>query len=477
MSSLLIKNGTIVLETGSFEADVYCEDEKVVEVGLNIDREADTVVDATGKYVLPGGVDQHVHMGPFDSMGFDTSNAAIVGGTTTIVDFAPQPPGMGIVDSVKKHNEEEAEGVAMCDYSFHGMVMDPNDQVVEDMKHMGDAGIGTIKYFMAYKGTPFMSEDDTIFKGMLEAKKYGITVMVHAENGDMIDVLQKKAVAEGVTDPEGHLLSRPPVVEDESTRRAIYMAKAADCPLYVVHVSTKGAMREIVDAQARGEYIYGETCSHYLTLDSENLKKPDFEGAKYICFPVLRSKDHVKELWKAVDNGWLNAVSSDTASNIGGFEGAKKKGLGDFTKIPPGAPSVQDRMQIMWTEGVTTGRITKEKFVELLCSQPARNCGFYPQKGTIQPGSDADIAIWDPEYRGTFTVEDSLHGIDYNNWEGWEKKGRPEKVFLRGKLVSEDGKYCGDKGDGKYIKMKPYAFAYDRYLHDKNAEENELRLN
>lgn len=461
--SLLIKNGVIVTAEGEFEADLYVEDEKIVEIGRSLDRQAEKVVDARGRYVLPGGVDEHVHYGSFGSLKFDTTNAAVVGGTTTVVDFAPQPKGLSIIESVKKHNEETAVGKAMCDYSFHGMVMDPTEELIEEIAQLPANGISTLKFFMAYKGSPFMSEDDVIFKALQVAKDAGVTIMVHAENGDVVDILQKQLVAEGKTEPYYHAESRPPLVEAEATKRAIYLAEIADSPLFVVHVSCREAVEEIKAAYDKGLAIYGETCTHYLTLTEEKLKEANFEGAKYVCSPALRKQEHLDALWEAVEKGWLLAVGSDHCANEGGFEIDKKKGINRFDEIPNGCPGVQHRLGMLWTNGVEAGRISKEKLVDLYATRPAKICGIYPQKGTLAIGSDADIVIYDPEWEGTITVADSYHGSDYDPFEGMKQKGRAEKVFLRGKLVAEEGKHLGELGDGRYIKMKPYGLCYDEF--------------
>ncbi|WP_138203559.1 amidohydrolase family protein [Haloimpatiens lingqiaonensis] len=281
--STLIKNGTIISAVNEYKADILIEGEKIVAIGTGLDERADEIIDAAGKYVFPGGVDEHVHYGSFGSLTFETSNAAVVGGTTTIVDFAPQPKGLSIKEAVKVHNEELAEGVSAADYSFHCVVMDPTEKIFEEIPTLPEAGISTLKFFMAYKGTPFMVDDSTIFKALEVAKKYGVTIMVHAENGEIVDALQRKLVAEGKTDPKYHADSRPPLVEAEATNRAIYLAKMANSPIFIVHVSCKEAMEAVRDANMSGVPVYGETCTHYLTLTEECLAKPDFEGATNSC--------------------------------------------------------------------------------------------------------------------------------------------------------------------------------------------------
>lgn len=458
----LIKNGRIVTSVNEYDADILIEDEKIIKIGKNLCCEAADIVDAKGKLVFPGGVDEHVHYGSFGGRLFETTDAAAVGGTTTIVDFAPQDKGVGLIDAIKKQ-ASKAENTASVDYAFHGIIMDPKDSVFEEIPGLPDIGVASLKLFMAYKGTDFYSDDESILKAMMIAKEHGVTMMVHAENADIINVMVKKYKDEGQTEPVYHYYSRPPIAEEEATKRAIALAKAADCPLFVVHVSVKEAMEAIRDAFTKGQPVFGETCTHYLTLTTDCLAKPDFEGAKYVCSPPLRPQKHVDALWRAVQKGWLAAVGSDHCALVGGFEKDKKKGMGDFSRIPNGCPGVQDRIALLWTYGVCTGRLTRQKFVELACTMPAKVVGLYPKKGEIGVGSDADIVIFDPDYEGVIRNEDSLHGIDYNSYEGFKIKGRPEKVYLRGKLVAEKGRFVGEKGKGEWQKCKPYAMCYNYY--------------
>jgi dihydropyrimidinase len=285
--------------------------------------------------------------------------------------------------------------------------------------------------------------------------------MVHAENADIIDVLQKQCLARGEVDPIYHAVSRPPIVETECTQRAISLAEAAEAPIFVVHVTEKGAMEAIRDAYSRGVAAFGETCTHYLVLDTENLAKPDFEGAKYVCSPALRSKNHRDALWAAVQKGWLKCVSSDHC----GFNWAQQKhlGKGDFTSIPNGAPGLQDRLQVLWTNGVETGKISRPRFVDLWATAPAKICGLFPQKGTLAVGSDADVVLFDASDRGLISVSDTFHGVDYNAYEGMEFIGKPKKVYLRGQLTFEDGNFLGQEGQGRFIKGKPFGLCYENF--------------
>lgn len=462
--SLLIKNGTILSTTSEYIADIYVENDKISMIGRNLDVKADEVVDASGKYVFPGGVDEHVHYGSFGGLLFDTADAAAVGGTTTIVDFAPQDVGVPLIEAVERQ-AAKAEGKCSVDYGFHVIIMDPKDSVFEEIRKLPEIGVATMKLFMAYKGSPFYCDDEAIFKAMQIARGCGVTSMVHAENGDIINVLQKQLVAEGKTDPIYHYYSRPPIVETEATQRAIALAELADTPLFVVHVSTKGAMEAIRNASDRGLNVYGETCTHYLTLTTDNLAKrgkDGFEGAKYICSPALRPQEHLDAMWEAIRRGWLMAVGSDHCANAGGYEGAKKKGLGNFAKVPNGAPGVQDRLAMLWTQGVDAGRITRQKFVEVFATAPARMLGL-PHKGRLDVGFDADIVVYDPTYRGTITNANSYHGTDYNAFEGFPMHGIPEKVYLRGKIIAAGGKFVGEKGKGQRQRCQPYGRCFDNF--------------
>jgi len=460
--SLLIRGGTIVTPVDEFKADILVEGEQIVAIGQDLAGRAQETVDATGMYVLPGGVDQHTHFAlPFGgtyTRGFETSAAAVVGGTTTVVDFAPQPRGMGIADSVAKHTEEQAAGKSAADFAFHGMVMDAGDALFEEIPKLPAAGIPTVKLFMAYKGTPFMVDDSILYGALQAARKAGVTIMVHAENGDIIDVLQRQCVAAGQVEPKYHAVSRPPAVETEATVRALAIAAMAEAPIFVVHVSAKEAMWAIRDAYAQGQPAYGETCPHYMTLGVDNLSKPDFEGAKYVCSPALRTADHHEAMWAAIQRGWLQVVGSDHC----GFDWKEQKHLGrrDFTKIPNGAPGVENRLAVLWTYGVETGKLSRQRLVDVYATAPAKFNGLFPRKGSIAVGSDADIVLYNPRWKGKMTVEGSLQGVDYCSYEGMKQSGRPEKVYLRGKLVVDGGKFVGSNDQGKYIKGEPYGAAY-----------------
>ncbi len=460
--STLIRNGTVITSVDEYVGDILIEGEKIRAIGTNLDVKADNIIDAKGKYIMPGGVDQHTHFdfsfGDATVFGWEGSNAALVGGTTTVVDFVNQKIGWSMKDSVDEYVETKVNGKAMCDYSFHGVVYDPSDALFEEIPKLPEIGIPSIKLFMAYKGHPYHCDDAAIFKALQASKEAGVTIMVHAENADVIDVLQKQLVAKGKTEPKYHAVSRPPLVEAEATQRAIYLAMMADAPIFVVHVTCKEAMEVIRDAYIKGVPAYGETCSHYLVLDTDNLSKPNFEGAKYVCSPALRGEEHREALWEAIKKGWLKCVSSDHCS----FSWKEHKVLGrdNFINIPNGAPGLQDRLAILWTYGVEKDKISRQKLVELFATVPAKINGLFPQKGTIAVGSDADIVIFDPEWKGVISNKTSLHGVDYSSYEGMEQIGRAEKVFLRGNLTVDDGKFIGELGQGQFIPGKPFGLAY-----------------
>lgn len=464
MATLLIKNGILVTASDEFKADILVKDGKIKAIGKGIAADADEVYDAAGKYVMPGGVDQHTHFnfkfGDAVVMGWETSCGAVVGGTTTVIDFCNQEVGHTMKYSIDHYRSDKIEGKVACDYALHVTLFEPKDEIVNEIAKLPEYGVSTCKMFMAYKGHDYHCDDDVVLKGLKVAGPAGVTTMLHCENADMIDVLQKECIAKGQTEPYGHAVSRPPIVEAECTNRAISLAKLAGSPLYIVHVTTKGAIDAVRDANEAGYPIFGETCTHYLTLTKDKLAKPGFEGAKYVCSPALREQEDLDALWTAVDKGWLNAISSDHCGFSYGTH--KQQGKDDFRNIPNGAPGMEDRMNVIWTEGVAKGRISRSKFVELCCTNPAKNNGIYPQKGTLAIGSDADIVIFDPDYKGRFTVEESYQGVDYNAYEGMEQTGRPDKVFLRGKLVADCGKYVGTPGEGEFVKGKPFAIAFQQ---------------
>lgn len=468
---LVIKNGNIITSTSEYNADILLEGEKIVKIGKDLDTKGHELVDATGKYVFPGGVDEHVHYNAFDSLGYETSHAALAGGTTTVGDFVIQPEGVSLKDSIIDYKRDYLEGIATPDYILHGIIMDPSEETIEGLADVPSVGVSSVKVFMAYKGMSYYVDDEWLFRALQNGKKAGVTIMVHAENADVVNIRTEQLVKEGKTDVKYFPESRPALAEAEATSRAVYMAEIADAPLFVVHVTNQKSAEVIRNAYNEGVSVYGETCTHYLMLNEEVFSKPNFEGAKFVCTPPIRPQSDVDFLWQAIDRGWILSVGSDHCAIVGGFKEGKKKGLNDFSKIPPGSPGVQDRLNMMWTYGVEEGKISRQKFVDLCCTTPAKICGVHPQKGDLTVGSDADIVIFDPSYKGTVKLEDSLTGSDYATYEGYEQKGIAEKVFLRGKLMAENGKFVGEKGIGKQAMSKPYAYSYNKFK-EKEVEAN-----
>lgn len=469
----LIKNGNIVTANDEFVGDILIEEEKIVAIGKELETPVDEIYDAKGKYVLPGGVDQHVHYS-FEFKGervrgFETSNAAIAGGTTTVVEFINQEQGKGMADTIFEVDKKEVAHQAMVDYSYHAVICDPVDRTFEEISDLPNRGISTVKLFMAYKGMPFHSDDEALYKALKKAKDAGVTVMVHCENADVIDILQRELVSEGKTDPYYHAVSRPARVELEATQRVINLAALVGAPVYIVHVTAQNVMEAIRTAQNEGIPVYGETCVQYLTLDKEDLAKPNFEGAKYVMSPALRTKEDQEALWKAVEKGSLNAISTDHCGF--NWESQKHMGIDDFTNIPNGAPGVENRLGVLWTYGVNTGKISKQRFVDLFSTTPAKNMGLDYCKGHIGVGMDADIVIYDPNKSSIISNENSFHGVDYSCFEGYKQEGEVEKVFLRGKLMFNHGEFIGRKGNGKFIPGKPYALCFNEVKEKKKAEK------
>jgi len=463
----VIKGGTVVTATDVVEANVLIDGEKVVAIaqgsGETWSEGADRVINAAGKYVIPGAVDVHTHFelpfgGTYVSDNFETgTRAAAFGGTTTVVDFAVQVKGEALRDGFDTWMAKAAGNCAI-DYGFHMIVGDVNDSTLKEMEAMVGEGVTTFKLFMAYPGVLY-SDDGEIFRAMQQAAKDGTMIMMHAENGIAIDVLREQAVARGETDPKYHTITRPPQTESEAVYRSLALAEVAGAPLYIVHMSAKEGVAELTLARDRGQNAFGETCPHYLHLSVEDdIDVPGFDGAKYVCSTPIRfrSEGHQDALWSALARGDLQVVSTDHANFF--YEDdetlgrQKRLGEGDFTLIPNGLPGVEERLNVMYQSGVVEERLTLHQWIDMCATAPAKMMGLFPKKGTIAVGSDADIVIYDPGASFVYGV-DTIHGnIDYTAYDGMEIGGKVDTVLSRGKVVVENDAYTGTKGDGQYVK-------------------------
>ncbi|HEY3607998.1 MAG TPA: dihydropyrimidinase [Pseudonocardiaceae bacterium] len=455
--TILISGGTVLTSTGAIEADVLVDGETVAAL-LEPGRRtpADRVLDATGKYVLPGGIDAHTHMempfgGTHSVDTFETGTlAAAWGGTTTIIDFAVQARGTSLLSTLDKWHAK-ADGNCAVDYGFHMIVSDVNDTSLKEMESCIDAGVNSFKMFMAYPGV-FYATDGEILLAMQQAQRTGGLVMMHAENGIAIDQLVAQAVASGRTAPVEHGLTRPPELEGEATSRAIALAKVTGAPLYIVHLSAAQALEAVAAARNTGQNVFAETCPQYLYLSIEDLARPGFDGAKFVASPPLRPREHQASLWQGLRTNDLSVVSTDHCPfcfNEGG-DGGKQLGRGDFSKIPNGIPGVEHRMDLLH-QGVVAGELSLSRWVEVASTTPARMFGLYPRKGTIQPGSDADIVIYDPTATQTLSVDTHHMNVDYSAYEGMSITGRVATVLSRGRVVIDDGEYHGTAGHGRFL--------------------------
>ena len=462
MSKTLITGGTIITAADTYEADVLLDGEKIAQIGTGLSAGGAKKIDASGKYVIPGGIDVHTHMelpfgGTSASDDFETgTRAAAFGGTTTIVDFAVQAMG-GTLAAARDEWMRKADGKAVVDYGLHLIMRDVSDKILREMDTLVREGVSSFKLFMAYPGV-FMVDDGAIFKALVRTGENGGLICMHAENGGVIDVLVKKALAEKKTAPKWHALTRPPEAEGEATGRAFRLAEmAGGVPLYIVHLSAAQALEQVRLFRDRGLPAYAETCPQYLFLSYDNYEEPGFAGAKYVMSPPLREKWHQEELWKGLARNDLQVVSTDHCPFCmkEGFQGQPKQkelGRGDFSKIPNGAPGVETRMALMFDGGVVAGRITASRWIELCSTTPAKIMGMFPRKGTIAVGSDADIVIWDPKASQTLSAKTHHMRVDYNPYEGRKVKGKAVTVLSRGEVIVEKDRFVGKKGRGKFIK-------------------------
>lgn len=462
--AIVIKNGTLVTANETFQADILVEGEKIVQIGNNIDIENAEIVNADGKLVMPGGVDVHTHFDlPFPPTVSSDDHytghwAAAWGGTTTVIDFVPQAkPTLAESVSVWRAKVDPKAGV---DFGFHMNITHYDEKIASEIPNLPEEGISSVKMFTAYNGKLRLQDGD-IFRVMRIARDAGLLVMLHAENGDVIETLVAEARAAGHTGPEWHALTRPAWGATEASLRGAALAAQAGAPLYIVHMNTTGEVDMLEYARQHGLPVMGETCPQYLFFTTDHLGRPD--GAKWVCSPPLRRATDNRRLWDGLSKGIIQTIGSDHCPFF--FDGSrpilydgkmiaipgKELGRSDFSKIPNGLPSVGDRLIILWSYGVRTGKLTPNQFVALNCTNPARIFGLYPRKGTLLPGSDADILVWDPEKSITYGVDAARHRTDYNLFEGWEVVGGPEKVFLRGNLIVDNNRWAGRPGMGKFI--------------------------
>jgi dihydropyrimidinase len=453
--ALLIQNGTVVTAEATSAADVLVDGTTIREVRAGIAPDGHNLVDATGLLVLPGGVDAHTHLdmpfgGTYSSDDFETgTRAAAIGGTTTIVDFAIQSRGTKMRTALDTW-WGKAEGKACIDYGLHMIITDLGSSGLEDMDSMVREGVASFKLFMAYPNV-LMVDDATIFRALRQTAKNGALVCMHAENGSVIDVLVQEALAQGKTAPIYHALTRPAIAEAEAVQRAIAMAEIAGAPVYIVHLSSEDALNQVREARDRGLPAFAETCPQYLLLSLEDqMPGRSFEDAKYVFTPPLREKKNQAKLWDGLKHDHLQVVSTDHCPFC--FADQKALGRDDFTKIPNGGPGIENRMQLIYHHGVNAGRLTLERFVEITATAPARIFGMYPRKGTIAPGSDADIVLWDPNAEHTISASTHHMRVDYSMFEGFRVRGNVRQVYSRGELVVDGGEFVGRVGRGRYLR-------------------------
>src|SRR6266705_2349387 len=449
----LIKSGRIITAVDDYHADILIEDEVVSVIGAKLDMEADVTIDAGGKLVIPGGIDPHTHMelpfgGTTAADDFRTGTiAAAHGGTTTIIDFAVQYKGESLLQGVDNWHQK-AEGKCAIDYGFHLITTELEDRQIEEMYTLMDEGVTSFKLFMAYPGV-FLVDDATIFRAMSAAGRRGGLICMHAENGIVINEIIKHALEKGHTAPKYHALTRPTIAEAEGVQRAIAIAEMAESPVYIVHLSCTDALNQVRQARDRGIAAFAETCPQYLFLSIEDYGE-DFNGAKYVMTPPLREKSNQSELWKGLKMDDLQVISTDHCPFC--MKEQKELGKDDFTKIPNGAPGVETRMSLVYDGGVRPGRISLNRFVELTSTSPAKIFGLFPRKGTIAPGSDADIVVFDPNRTITLAAKTLHMNCDYNPYEGRQVTGATETVLSRGRLVIENGAFVGRAGAGSFLK-------------------------
>jgi dihydropyrimidinase len=459
--SLLIKNGEIITESQRYVADIYCEDETISSIGKGIEAPAGAeVIDASGKYVFPGFIDPHVHiylpfMGTFARDTHETAGrAALIGGTTTYIEMICPGKTERPMEAFELWLDK-ARGKSACDFSFHMGVTRCDDGAMSDFREIVKRGVSSFKVFLAYKDALGVT-DEELFLALRLAKELGVITTAHCENAELISQLQRILLAAGKTGPEFHYWSRPPSVEAEGVHHLMTFARMTQAHVYIVHLSCGQALREAIRGAARGANVWVETLIQYLLCDKTDAERPNFEGAKYVMSPPLREKSNQDGLWNGLKKGFISTLATDHAPFD--FASQKQMGRGDFTKIPNGIPSLEDRINLYFTQGVGRGRIDIHQFVRTASTEAARIFGLFPRKGTIQPGADADLVVYDPNYRGRISAATHQMNVDYNVFEGFEIEGRPHVVTVRGKVAARDGKFIGEPGRGQFLQREPNHF-------------------
>lgn len=459
--ALLIRNGEIVTADSRYTADIWCEGETITRIGKDLPAiPGATVVDATGCHVFPGFIDPHVHiylpfMGTFSKDTWDTgSRAALAGGTTTLIEMVCPGRSQGTLEGLDIWSSK-AEGQSACDYSFHMGVTRFDDGTAEELREVVRRGVSSFKIFLAYKGA-FGIDDTELYRTLKLAKELGVVVAAHCENETLVAERSRELLAAGLTDPGQHHESRPPLVEAEGVHHLMTFAEMTGAATYIVHLSCREALEKAVAARQRGVRVGVETLIQYLLLDKSYAERPDFEGAKYVMSPPLRDLRNQEVLWSGLRDGLIQTVATDHAP----FDFASQKSMGreDFTRIPNGIPSLEDRVNLLYTHGVRKGRFGLNTFVDVASTRAAKQFGLFPRKGTIQPGADADLVVFDPAYRGTISAATHQMNIDYSAFEGWPLEGRARVVTVRGEVAARDGRFVGTPGRGRLLRRDPEHF-------------------